>query len=129
MDILVVEDDVEINELLGIYIEQSGYTCRRVGTGADAIAAAMESCPSVVLLDMMLPDLTGVEICKKLRAIACTKNVVVIFLTACHMENIRNDAHEAGATDFFTKPFDPDRLMENVEMRLRGMGIKPRVME
>ena len=121
-EILVVEDDPEINELLGAYIELSGYECKRVKNGADAIAHAISGNPSLVLLDVMLPDMSGVDICARLRKIPSTAQVPIIMLTACDLQNIRDAAHKAGATELRSKPFDPERLMETIEMRLNGVS-------
>ena len=119
-EILVVEDDPDISELLGAYIELSGLKCIRVKCGADAIAYAEQNQPDLVLLDVMLPDVSGVQICIKLRSIPSTAKIPIIMLTACDLENIRDEALKAGATELRCKPFDPDRLMETVKMRLAG---------
>lgn len=121
-DVLVVEDDPEINELIGAYVELAGYHCRRVGRGNDAIAAAQQQCPSLVVLDVMLPDLDGFEICKRLRADPRTAGVPIVMLTALDQEDMRRRACQCGATEYLTKPFDPDRLLDTIQRRMNGKG-------
>src|SRR6476469_10198110 len=81
-DVLVVEDDPEINELIGAYVELAGYPCRRVGSGNDALSTARDHPPSLVVLDVMLPDLDGFEICRRLRSDPPTSTVPIVMLTA-----------------------------------------------
>jgi CheY-like chemotaxis protein len=118
-DVLVVEDDPEINELIGAYVELAGYSCRRVARGSDAIAAAHDNPPSLVVLDVMLPDLDGFEICRRLRADPRTSGVPIVMLTALDQEDMRRRAIQCGATEYMTKPFDPDRLLNTIQNRMK----------
>src|SRR5947209_2542185 len=79
--VLVVEDDPEINELIGAYVELAGFACRRVGRGDEALQAAGERAPLLIVLDVMLPDLDGFEICRRLRAERPTARVPIVMLT------------------------------------------------
>ena len=110
-DVLVVEDDPEINELIGAYVELSGFSCRRVTRGNDAIREALKHPPILIVLDVMLPDLDGFEICKRLRLDPRTATVPIIMLTALDQSEMRARALQCGVTEYMTKPFDPDRLM------------------
>lgn len=110
-DVLVVEDDPEINELIGAYVELSGLRCRRVSCGNEAIREAFKSPPVLIVLDVMLPDLDGFEICKRLRLDPRTATVPIIMLTALDQSEMRARALQCGVTEYMTKPFDPDRLM------------------
>jgi DNA-binding response OmpR family regulator len=110
-DVLVVEDDPEINELLGAYARLCGLGYRGALTGAEALAEAGRRAPSLVLLDLMLPDLDGFEICRRLKSDARTASSPVIMLTALDKQESRQLGLSCGAVEYLTKPFDPDRLM------------------
>ena len=116
-DVLVVEDDPEINELIGAYVELCGFPCRRVRRGDDALREVREHHPALIILDIMLPDIDGFEICRRIRADAGTAAIPIIMLTALDQELMRCRAIECGATDYLTKPFDPDRLMAAIRQR------------
>ena len=117
-DVLIVEDDPEINELIGAYVELAGYPCRRVARGSDALSTAHDSPPSLVVLDVMLPDLDGFEICRRLRADPRTHSVPIVMLTALDQDDMRRRASQCGATEYMTKPFDPDRLLHTIQQRM-----------
>ena len=117
-DVLVVEDDPEINELIGAYVELAGYSCRRCSRGSEAIAAAHDNPPSLVVLDVMLPDLDGFEICRRLRSDPRTTAVPIVMLTALDQDDMRRRAAQCGATEYMTKPFDPDRLLNTIQNRM-----------
>ena len=113
-DVLVVEDDPEINELVGAYAQLAGFEYRRALDGASAFAEVSRRPPSLIVLDVMLPDLDGFEICRRLKSTP-SAGVPVIFLTALYDEASRRRGMECGAADYLTKPFDPDRLIESLE--------------
>ncbi len=119
-DVLVVEDDPEINELIGAYVELAGYPCRRVGRGEDALSAAHDHPPSLIVLDVMLPDLDGFEICRRIRSDPRTAGVPIVMLTALDQEEMRHRATQCGANDYLTKPFDPERLLDTIQQRMNG---------
>lgn len=112
--VLVVEDDPEINELVGAYAELCGFRYRPALNGTRALQEAHATPPSVIVLDLMLPDLDGLEVCKQLKAAADTRDVPVIMLTALSGEQDRERGRLCGAEDYLTKPFNPDRLMEAI---------------
>lgn len=116
-EVLVVEDDPEINELIGAYVELAGYPCRRVTRGDDALREARAHHPLLIVLDVMLPDLDGFEICRRLRSERDTSDIPIVMLTALDQEEMRSRARQCGATEYLTKPFDPDRLMETIRLR------------
>ena len=113
-DVLVIEDDPEINELVGAYAQIAGFEYRQALDGAAAFAEVNRRAPSVIVLDVMLPDLDGFEICRRLKG-SSSAQVPVIFLTALYDEASRRRGMECGAADYLTKPFDPDRLLESLE--------------
>ena len=114
-DVLVIEDDPEINELVGAYAQLAGFEYRRALDGSSALEEVNRRAPSVIVLDVMLPDLDGFEVCRRLKGDGPGAAVPVIFLTALYDEASRKRGMECGAADYLTKPFDPDRLIATLE--------------
>ena len=112
--ILVVEDDKEINELIGAYTEIAGFEYRPALDGTTALREAHARLPDAVVLDLMLPDIDGFEICQRLKGDSDTKHVPVIILTALGGEANRQKGQACGAAEYLLKPFDPDRLMQTL---------------
>src|SRR5687768_5577567 len=81
-DVLVVEDDAELNELVGAYVQMAGFTYRRALDGAAALREASQRAPSLIVLDLMLPDTDGFEVCRRLKSEPHTSRVPVVMLTA-----------------------------------------------
>jgi DNA-binding response OmpR family regulator len=113
-DVLVVEDDADLNELIGAYVCMAGFSCRRALTGGDAIREIDRQWPAAVVLDLMLPDMSGFEICRRIKGGPAANATRVIILTALDSESSRQRGHEVGADEYLTKPFDPDHLMQTV---------------
>jgi DNA-binding response OmpR family regulator len=110
--VLVVEDDPEINELVGAYARIAGFEYRPALDGATALREARQRLPAAVVLDLMLPDIDGFEVCTRLKREPDTRSVPVIMLTALGDEKSRDKGRQCGCIEYLTKPFDPDRLME-----------------
>lgn len=114
--VLVVDDDLALAEMLGIVLRGEGFDVDHVADGLDVLRVFRESRPDIVLLDVMLPGMDGIEVCKRLRAESA---VPIIMLTA------RTDTVdvvvglESGADDYITKPFKPQELIARVRARLR----------
>jgi DNA-binding response OmpR family regulator len=117
--ILVVEDDRDIAELIGHYLERAGHAVTQVGSGPDALARARDRVPDVLILDLMLPGLDGFEVCRAMRADPATADVPIIMLTARAEEADRVSGLELGADDYVTKPFSPKELVARVNAQLR----------
>lgn len=113
-DVLVVEDDPQINELVGAYVQLAGLEYRRALTGAEALSEFARSRPAIVVLDIMLPDIDGFEVCRQIKRSA-DGEVRVIFLTALDTAAARRRGMECGAAEYLTKPFDPDQLLASLE--------------
>jgi len=113
--VLVVEDDREINELVGAYAQIAGFEYRAALDGETALREAHERVPSAVVLDLMLPDIDGFEICHRLKSENDTRGVPVIILTALSGDANRKKGQACGASEYLTKPFDPDSLMAALE--------------
>jgi DNA-binding response OmpR family regulator len=114
--VVVVEDDANIADLVRLYLERDGFRVRTAATGAAAMAAIEEHRPRLVLLDVGLPDVDGLELCKQIRA---GSSVPVIFLTARDSEVDRVVGLELGGDDYITKPFSPAELVARVKAVLR----------
>lgn len=113
-DVLVVEDDTQINELIGAYVQIAGYGYRSALDGAAALAAVRERLPSLIILDVMLPDTDGFEIAKQLKRDEKTASVPILMLTALDRQEQRERGLEAGAVKYMTKPFDPQQLIDAI---------------
>jgi two-component system, OmpR family, response regulator len=114
--ILLVEDEEHIASLVELYLKNDGYTVELVADGVSALAAAERLQPSLVILDIMLPGMDGLEVCKRLRA---HSKVPIIMLTARDGEVDRVLGLELGADDYVTKPFSPRELVARVKAVLR----------
>ena len=114
--VVVVEDESNIAELVGMYLERDGFRARIATTGEAGLAAIEEHRPRLVLLDVGLPDVDGLELCKQIRAFS---TVPVIFLTARDSEVDRVVGLELGGDDYVTKPFSPAELVARVKAVLR----------
>jgi two-component system, OmpR family, response regulator len=114
--VVVVEDETNIAELVSMYLERDGFRVRIAGTGEAGMEAIEKHRPRLVLLDVGLPDVDGLELCKRIRA---SSSVPVIFLTARDSEVDRVVGLELGGDDYITKPFSPAELVARVKAVLR----------
>lgn len=113
--VLVVEDDPEINELVGAYVQIAGFDYHRALNGAQAVAKARETHLSLIVLDIMLPDFDGFEVVRRLQSESSTRSIPIVMLTALDRDEYRQRGKSAGAVDYLTKPFDPERLLESIK--------------
>ena len=121
--VLVVEDDREINELVCAYAQIAGYASLSALNGTDALEHVRRRAPALIVLDLMLPDVDGFEVCRRVRAEAEANGTpipVIIILTAMDGEKSRQKGLACGAVDYLTKPFDPDKLMETIARHAGG---------
>ena len=123
--VLVVEDDRDIADLVGRYLEKSGFEVETLASGRDGLAAVMQRPPDVLVLDLMLPQMDGLEICRTVRANEKTANVPIIMLTARGEEAERVVGLEIGADDYLAKPFSPNELVARVRALLRRAHREP----
>jgi len=117
--ILVVEDEAAIAELLAFNLREAGFRVAVSGDGEEAQTMISEAPPDLVILDWMLPYLSGLELCRRLRRRAATRGLPVIMLTARGEEEDRVRGLECGADDYVTKPFSPAELVARVRAVLR----------
>ena len=120
--VLVVEDDPTIAEVVTGYLVRAGYLVETVSDGLAALARAAAVHPDLVVLDVMLPGLDGIEVCRRLRA---GSDIPVVMLTALGDEVDRVLGLEVGADDYLTKPFSPRELVLRVQAVLRRAGSVP----
>jgi len=120
--ILVVDDEPEIVRVLRGYLEQSNYTVIAAYSGPEALRRARTESPDLVLLDIMLPGMDGIDVCKALRQ---SSNVPIIMLTARVEETDRVLGLELGADDYVTKPFSPREVVARVRAVLRRTRGEP----
>lgn len=112
--LLIVEDESETNRLLCELLQREGVTCQGVGEGRKALAAAAQARPAAILLDLMLPDMSGLEMVQKLRCEGSLKRIPWIALTALDDEAARQRSRELGADAYLTKPLQPQELVAEV---------------
>jgi two-component system phosphate regulon response regulator PhoB len=116
--ILVVDDEPDALELLGFKLKEAGYQPILVKDGVEALVAARADRPALVVLDLMLPEIDGLEVCKLLRRDPATASVPIIMLTARAAETDRVVGLELGADDYVTKPFSPRELVLRIKKLL-----------
>lgn len=118
-EILVVDDEPQIARLIQMYLEREGFATSTAGTGADALERVANSKPVLVVLDIMLPDIDGWEVCREIRR---TSDVPIIMLTARESGEDKIVGLELGADDYVTKPFVPRELVARIKAILRRAG-------
>jgi DNA-binding response OmpR family regulator len=124
--ILVVDDDQQLNTLLCAYARLAGFGSYSALDGVEALDQARKVRPALILLDVMLPDIDGFEVCSRLKKQAETAEIPVLLLTALNRDEYRQRGKECGAAEYLTKPFDPDQLMRSIRMHANGKNnIKP----
>ena len=117
--ILIVEDDPDIAELVARYLDKAGFSTERVAGGRDALTAISTRSPDLLVLDLMLPQVDGLEICRAVRANEATAALPIIMLTARADESERIVGLEIGADDYIAKPFSPNELVARVRALFR----------
>jgi CheY-like chemotaxis protein len=120
--ILVVDDDIDTLRLVGLMLERQGYEIVAANSGQQALAMALTEKPQLMLLDLMMPDIDGVEVCRKLRADPETKDILIIMFTAKSQTDDKLEGFDAGADDYLTKPAQPRELIAHVKAVLKRSG-------
>lgn len=117
--ILVVDDEVSIRELVTFNLQKEGYTVVEADNGVSAVSIAKNNKPDLVVLDLMLPEMDGLEVCRTLKSQQDTTAIPIIMLTAKNEEIDKIIGLELGADDYLTKPFSPRELVARVKAVLR----------
>jgi len=114
--VLVVEDESSIASFVSLYLKNAGYAVRTASNGTTALAAAESAQPALIVLDLMLPDIDGVEVCRRIRQ---RSDVPILMLTARDEDVDKIIGLEVGADDYLTKPFNPRELVARIKSILR----------
>ena len=113
--ILVVDDEVESVKLIGLMLQRRGYEIIAARSGAQALEKAQADKPDLIILDVMMPDMDGYEVCRRLRADPATASMPIIMFTAKTMVDDKVAGFQAGADDYLTKPVHPEELASRIE--------------
>ena len=125
--VLVVDDEPDMLEILGYNLRQAGYEPLLSEDGQKALELARQHQPATILLDIMMPGMDGIEVCKRLRSMPETKDSFIIFLTARSEEYVEMAGFEAGADDFLVKPIRPRALLSRLKAMERRSTTPQRV--
>jgi DNA-binding response OmpR family regulator len=117
--ILLVEDEASIASFVAMYLKNAGYGVRTAATGGDALTQVATEVPALIVLDLMLPDIDGVEVCRRIRQ---RSDIPILMLTARDEDVDKIIGLEVGADDYLTKPFNPRELVARVKSILRRSG-------
>jgi two-component system phosphate regulon response regulator PhoB len=124
--ILIVDDDAEVLDLLGTTLRQEGYGVVTANDGSSGLTKALTESPSLVVLDVMLPVISGLEVCRQIKRVPTTRRLPVIMLTARASEQDRVKGLEAGADDYVTKPFSPREFVLRIGRSIgRSVPVSP----
>lgn len=118
--ILIIEDDRDMSEIILLYLRKSGFECRQAFDGPAAIQLAREYCPDLLILDVQLPGLNGLEVCRTLRH---EMDTPILFLSCLGEEIDKINGLEAGGDDYIAKPFSLPELLARVRAALRRSGL------
>ncbi|MGM0577449.1 MAG: response regulator [Myxococcota bacterium] len=128
--ILIVDDEQDLLDTLAYRCREAGYRPLLATKGEEALHTAARARPALVVLDLMLPDVPGTEVCRRLQTDAATRHIPVVMLTACGEEIDRVVGFELGASDYVVKPFSSRELMLRIRAVLRRVGpVKPSARE
>jgi DNA-binding response OmpR family regulator len=119
MQILIIEDEAEIAQLIQLYLEKEGFSCRTCRDGISALQVFQEQQPDLIILDLMIPGLDGLEVCARIRQKPGAKDPYILMLTAKGEELDRIIGLSTGADDYMVKPFSPKELVARVRALLR----------
>src|SRR5512146_2736770 len=114
--VLIVEDEASIASFVSLYLKNAGYVVKAAATGNDALAQVAAQTPDLIVLDLMLPDIDGIEVCKRIRQ---RSDVPILMLTARDEDVDKIIGLEVGADDYLTKPFNPRERVSRVKSILR----------
>jgi two-component system alkaline phosphatase synthesis response regulator PhoP len=117
--ILLVDDESDILEIVGYNLAQEGYLISTASNGKEAVAKAKSEIPDLIIMDVMMPEMDGMEACENIRRIPELNNVIITFLTARNEDYSQVAGFDAGADDYITKPIKPKLLVSKVKALLR----------
>ena len=112
--VLVVDDDPDIVEILKYNLKNSGYSVKSAGNGLEAIKKAKKFIPDIILMDVMMPEMSGIEACEEIKNIDQLSQAIIIFLSARSEDYTQISAYDAGADDYISKPVKPKILLKKI---------------
>lgn len=119
--ILLVDDEPDILEIVGYNLSSEGYRVSKAKNGVEGVAKAKKELPHLIILDVMMPEMDGIEACEQIRKIPELSNVIITFLTARGEDYSQVAGFDAGADDYITKPIKPKVLLSKVKALLRRL--------
>ena len=122
--ILIVDDDLQGLKLVGLMLQRRGYTIVAARGGEQGLAKAVSDAPDLIILDVMMPDLDGLEVCRRLRSQPATSQIPVIIFTARAQVGDKVDGFQSGADDYITKPIHPNDLAARVDAALQRSALR-----
>lgn len=120
--ILIAEDEPDIRDLIAFTLRYAGHEVIAVANGFEALQSTSQEMPDLVILDVRMPQMTGYEACRRIKADPATKGIPVIFLSAKGQESEIREGFEAGAYEYLLKPFGPDELAKRIRELLQELG-------
>ena len=130
--ILVVDDDLDIIEILKYNLSNSGYFVKSASNGIKAIKKAKKFLPDIILMDVMMPEMSGIEACSEIRKINQLSNTIIIFLSARSEDYTQISAYDAGADDYISKPVKPKILLKkisNIAKKIKLEKTHPKILD
>lgn len=118
--VLVVDDEVPSLELFRFILEKGGYRAVLASHGTEALALAERERPDLILLDLLMPSMTGVEVCRRLKSASATSGIPVVFVSAVAEQSEVEEGLRAGGVGYILKPFDPDALLLKIGEALKN---------
>jgi two-component system, OmpR family, alkaline phosphatase synthesis response regulator PhoP len=122
--VLIVDDELSNRRLLEAMLEPEGFVLETASSGAEALARVAVQAPDLILLDVMMPKISGFEVCKRLRADPATRDLAILMITALDQQSDIERAVEAGTDDFVSKPINKNELLLRVRALLRSRQYK-----
>ncbi len=113
--VLVVEDEVKISDVICMYLKKEGFKTLQTDNGSEALNIIEKEKPQLVILDVMLPGLSGLEVCEKLKSNEATRDIIILILSAKGQEWEKTEGYKVGADYYETKPFSPKKLITKLK--------------
>ena len=132
LKILVVDDDKDIVEILKYNLENAGYSVKSANNGIEAIKKAKKFLPDLILMDVMMPEMSGIEACSEIRKIDALNTTLIIFLSARTEDFTQISAYDAGADDYISKPIKPKILLKkilNISKKINSKAKLPEILD
>lgn len=117
MKVLIADDELRLRKVVSLHLKKSGFDVFEAGNGQQAVDMAKEISPDVIVLDVMMPEKSGLEACAEIKSLEGLKEIPVILLTAMAESDDIQKGKEAGADEYLTKPFSPKELIDIIKSR------------